>query len=108
MYTEKDFETVKDIVIQDVPEAVGVILFGSYAKGKADEDSDMDIMILLENEYEWRERRTVLNRIYQDTARIGYLIDFLLETKQNFDHNKNLPTISGEIAKEGKVLWMKS
>ena len=37
-----------------------------------------------------------------------YVNQFFIETKQNFDHNKNLPTISGEIAKEGKVLWMKS
>jgi len=66
MYNEKDFETVKNIAVQNVPEAVGIILFGSYAKGIAREDSDMDIMALLEKEYEWKERRAVLNRIYQD------------------------------------------
>lgn len=107
MYTEKDFETVKNIVVQNVPEAVGIILFGSYAKGTAHEDSDMDIMVLLEKEYEWMERRAVLNRIYQHTASQGYLIDFLLKTKANFDQDKELPTISKAIAKEGKVLWMR-
>lgn len=107
MYTEKDFEAVKDIIVENVPEAVGIILFGSYAKGTAREDSDMDILVLLEKDYEWRERRAVLNRIYQNTARQGYLIDFLLKTKANFDRDKELPTISKAIAKEGKVLWMR-
>ena len=107
MYTEKDFDAVKDIIIQDVPEAVEVILFGSYANGTAREHSDLDIMILLEKEYEWRERRTVLNRIYQDTAQKGYLIDFLLKKKENFDKDKHIPTLSKVIAKEGRVLWTK-
>ena len=108
MYTAKDFETVKDIVLQAVPGALQVILFGSYAKGTAREDSDMDVMILLEREYGWLERRTVLNRIYQDTVRQGYHIDFLFKTKESFEQDKVLPTISNIIANEGKVLWMKS
>ncbi len=108
MYTEKDFEIVKDIVIRHVPEAVAVILFGSYAKGDAGADSDMDILVLLEKEYEWRERHQALNRIYQNTGGRGYRIDFLLKTKKEFEVDKELPTISKVIAREGKVLWTKN
>lgn len=108
MYTEKDFEAVKDIILKDAVAVSGIILFGSYARGTAKEGSDMDILILLEKKYEWRERQAVLNGIYRDTARKGYLIDFLLKVKEEFDVEKKLPTISKKIADEGRLLWMKA
>ena len=40
-----------------------VDLFGSYAKGTAREQSD--IAILLEHELGWRERNSILNRLYR-------------------------------------------
>lgn len=107
MYKQSDFETIKEIILRDVPAAVGIILFGSYARGTAKEDSDIDILILLEKEYAWRERQAVLNGIYRDTARKGYLIDFMLKVKDKFESDKKLPTIAKIISEEGRLLWMK-
>ena len=42
MYTQKDFEIIINSIISNIPYAVSIILFGSYAKGTAREDSDMD------------------------------------------------------------------
>lgn len=69
MYTQQDFETIKEIVIRDIPIAVSVILFGSYARGTAKEDSDIDIVILLDKEPDWQERHKILNKIYQHTGK---------------------------------------
>ncbi|TAN63257.1 nucleotidyltransferase domain-containing protein [bacterium] len=108
MYTEKDFEAVKNIILKGVPSVSGIILFGSYARGTAKEESDMDILIILEKKYGWRERQIVLNGIYRDTARKGYLIDFVLQAKEEFEIDKKLPTTSKLIAEEGRLLWMKA
>jgi predicted nucleotidyltransferase len=107
MYSELDFAKVRDIVLNDVPSAVGIILFGSYARGIAQASSDIDIMILVEKDLEWRTRREVLNRIYRDTAEKGYLVDFLLKTKARFEEDKLLPTLSRTVSEDGKILWMK-
>ena len=108
MYSQTDFEIIKNIIIQDVPEAEEIILFGSYAIDKASEDSDIDILVLLTKDYNWIERRDILNRIYRDTAQKGYLVDFILKNKKKFDKDKRLATISKTIATEGRLLWKKA
>ena len=43
----------------------GVVLFGSEARGDADEDSDVDLLVLLDGPVEtWREIRAILDQIY--------------------------------------------
>jgi len=108
MYTQSDFNAIKDIILKDVPGVTEIILFGSYANDTANEKSDMDIMILLDKDFGWKERRDVLNRIYRNTAEKGYLVDFILKNKTRFEYDKTLPTISGKIKNEGKPLWIKA
>lgn len=108
MYTENDINIIKNTIIRDIPGAVGIILFGSYAKKTAGEQSDLDIMVLIENEFSWKEKRDILNRIYQDTGKKGYAIDFILKLKKKYENDRTLPTVSRTIAKEGKVVWMKN
>jgi len=107
MYSESDFANVKDIVLNAVPSVVGIILFGSYARGLARGSSDIDIMVLVEKDLEWKSRREILNHIYRDTAEKGYVVDFLLKTKERFEEDKLLPTLSRTVAEEGKILWMR-
>lgn len=45
MYTQKDLNTIKDIILRDVPGVTDIILFGSYANGTADEKNDMGIIL---------------------------------------------------------------
>lgn len=78
MYSASDFETTKNIVISAVPSVESIFLFGSYAKGTAREQSDIDLAVLLEDDLGWRERNSILNRLYGDTAQKGYNVDFLL------------------------------
>ncbi|OGU42580.1 MAG: hypothetical protein A2X61_17125 [Ignavibacteria bacterium GWB2_35_12] len=108
MYSDTDFQNIKDIIIKHIPTASSVILFGSYANGTAHEKSDLDILILLDKELEWKERHNVLNRIYRESGQIGYHIDFLLKTKNNFENDRVLPTLSRVVAREGRVLWTRN
>jgi predicted nucleotidyltransferase len=84
------------------------VLFGSYTKGTAREQSDIDIAILLEHELGWRERNGILNRLYSDTAQKGYNVDFLLKRADKFHDEASLPTMSRVILREGMLLWTKN
>jgi predicted nucleotidyltransferase len=108
MYSAGDFETIKDIVISAIPSVKSIFLFGSYAKGTAREQSDIDIAILLEHELGWRERNSILNRLYGDTAQKGYNVDFLLKSADKLHDDASLPTISRVILREGMLLWTKN
>lgn len=108
MYSDTDLNKIKDIIVHNIPIASDVILFGSYAKGGAHESSDLDILILLDKEIEWRERHKILNKIYSESANNGFHIDFLLKTKENFEKDRFLPTLSRVIAREGRVLWTRN
>jgi predicted nucleotidyltransferase len=93
------------MVLSSIPMAKSVYLFGSYAKGTAREQSDIDIAILLEQDLHWRERNDLLNRLYRDMAQKGYNVDFVLKRADTFRTESELPTVSRVILREGKLLW---
>ena len=108
MYSDSDLNNIKELIIQNIPIVTDVILFGSYANGSAHEMSDIDILILLDKDIDWRDRHKILNKIYKESSSYGYHIDYLLKTKVNYEKDRNLPTLSRVIDREGKVLWTKN
>jgi len=105
MYSSNDFEIIKNVVISTVPQAESVYLFGSYAKGTARDQSDIDIAVLLATDLHWRERNVLLNRLYCDMSQRGYNVDFVLKKTDKFREDSLLPTLSRVILREGKLLW---
>jgi predicted nucleotidyltransferase len=64
-------------IIQDV------ILFGSQAMGTAHEDSDYDVLIVLNKPYDWQFRDQVIDAIYDLELQYDILIDtFLISTHE--------------------------
>ncbi|MCL5991346.1 MAG: nucleotidyltransferase domain-containing protein [Bacteroidetes bacterium] len=108
MYSDSDFQNACFHFLRNIPTASSVILFGSYANGSANEKSDIDILILLDKDLEWKERHNVLNRIYNESGQNGYHIDFLLKTNNNFENDRVLPTLSRVVSREGRVLWTRN
>ncbi len=105
MYSSADIDSIRDLVIAAVPSAERIYLFGSYAKGTAREQSDVDIAILLDTDLHWRTRNETLNRLYRDMAQKGYNVDFVLKRSDSFFNESELPTLSRVIRREGKLLW---
>ena len=79
MYTEKDVTAIKNIIIRDIQDVVAVILFGSYARGDAQAESDIDFLILTNREYERKEKLKILADLRWDIALAGYNADVLLK-----------------------------
>ncbi|MCJ7577203.1 MAG: nucleotidyltransferase domain-containing protein [candidate division Zixibacteria bacterium] len=61
-----------------------VILFGSYAKGKATEESDMDILIIAPTTERFFERMATVKRLIRD-LRNGLAVAPIVLTKQEVE-----------------------
>lgn len=108
MYTKANLDKITSLIQVYLPEVDSIHLFGSYSKGSAREDSDIDITIIMNSEPQWRERKKILNNLYRETGRRGFDVDFLLKTKESFNRDKQLPTLSRAIDREGQLLWMRN
>jgi predicted nucleotidyltransferase len=52
-----------------------VILYGSQVKGKATDDSDYDILIIVNEDYDWRLKNQILDSLYDLDLKYDILID---------------------------------
>jgi predicted nucleotidyltransferase len=52
-----------------------IILFGSHAHNKATKDSDVDILIILKKQYDWKKKRMIRDICYETGLKYGVLID---------------------------------
>jgi uncharacterized protein len=96
---------IDDLVrrIRSVLEPDRVVLFGSYARGDATEDSDLDLLVIAPS-VEPRWRRVV--PLYQALAGIGAAKDVLWWTPEEIEAWRHLPThVIGRALKEGKVIY---
>lgn len=81
-----------------------VIVFGSYARGTANEDSDLDLMVveqeILDPAGEYLRLRDALGRVAP-----GVGVDLLLYPRTEFERRSQVPgTILFEARQDGKVL----
>ena len=84
------------------PEAM--YLFGSYAWGTPNEDSDVDLMIILKEDYksEWDFRKKG-NRAL---AGIGFSVDFIFNTVDSFkERSQHVSTLEYKILKESSIVY---
>jgi len=91
-----------------------VILFGSYAKGTADENSDIDMVVILDNNdvaktYEERlNKKLYINRLVRN---INYKIalDILVYSKEEYKILKNYGNyFIDDIEDTGKIIYEKA
>jgi hypothetical protein len=55
-----------------------VILLGSQVRGKATEDSDYDILVIVNKDYDWKFKNKILDLIYDFDLKYEILIDVKL------------------------------
>lgn len=101
-------QRIKDIVKSVLEEfritLKEVILFGSRARGDYKEESDFDLLILVENNINTVQKRNIWKGIYQALHRDFPLLpfDIIIKTIEEFEAEKNIVnTISNEAYIEG-------
>jgi predicted nucleotidyltransferase len=108
-------KTLEDLVNSlKVSDPYKIVLFGSYARGNPREDSDIDIMVILDNNdvaKTYKERSNKYLSVQRLVREINYKIalDILVYSKEEFKRVKNYGNyLIDEIEKTGKVIYEKA
>jgi len=100
---QNDLELIKESVLQAVP-AEAIYLFGSYAYGTPNEESDLDVYVVVPDD------TTDLGELYADIYELLWKkktvsLDLLMGHSSVFNRRKNGPTLERVIAQKGAVLY---
>jgi len=80
-----------------------IILFGSHARGDADEKSDVDLLII--NELT-EDRFKIMDRMRLLLLPINYAFDVIILSGNEFERDKKYPgTVARYAAKEGIIIY---
>lgn len=94
-------EITRRILAVSVPEQI--ILFGSYARGAPDPDSDLDLLVI-ETGIEAPRRESV--RLRRALRGLHVPIDVVVATPQQIErHRDTIGLIYGPAVREGRVLY---
>ena len=81
-----------------------VVLFGSYARGQADENSDVDLLVVMDSDAPWLERSVPIRKALSE--RWIEPVDVIVRSPRIFEEKKNQPyTLEHEAMKDGVVLY---
>lgn len=91
--------TLKDIDYKQI------ILFGSRATGNNREDSDYDVLVIVDNRFNMEEIRKMECKIRKEMAAHLIDVDILVRTEQMINRYKNVSgTVIYEAMKEGVLI----
>ncbi len=100
--TPEKLQSAVNRIVEHTVSPVRVILFGSQARGDADNGSDLDLMVI---ERELPDKAAEYLRLKAAIGRVGLGVDLLLYSEAEFERRSQVPgTILFEARMEGKVL----
>lgn len=105
MKNEKDLLSwVKATVEKTAPTAT-LILFGSYARGDHNEASDLDLLILLDQEkVTSMDQKKITYPLYDIEFETGTLISPMVLSKKDWESRKGKTPFYENVSREGRVL----
>lgn len=106
MVSPKIFDEVTQRLVKTY-NPLKIYLFGSYAWGHPDEESDIDLLIIVEKSQEKSYKRAIAG--FDALFGLGISKDLLVLTKDEFEeraHQKS--TLIHKIKEEGRVLYARA
>ncbi|OIP75966.1 MAG: hypothetical protein AUK07_00475 [Parcubacteria group bacterium CG2_30_36_21] len=80
-----------------------IILFGSQARGTADEKSDIDLLVIASIT---EDRFIMMNKMCSWLLALNHAFDVIILTEKEFERDKKYPgTIARYATKEGIILY---
>jgi predicted nucleotidyltransferase len=71
--------------IREVAPDASVILYGSRARGDAQEDSDYDLLVLVDRQVDMQLERAIVNQLVPLEGRTGKVLTVLLYSRSQWD-----------------------
>jgi predicted nucleotidyltransferase len=102
-------DTIQEVTnrLVNVYNPIEIYLFGSYAWGNPTEDSDLDLLVVVEESDEKSHKRSI--KAAEALWDLKIPKDLLIYTKKEFvDREEDITTLIYKIKKDGKVLYARS
>ena len=105
-----DFSTIENelnFIVSKLVETIQpekVILFGSAARNELYDCSDIDFILIFENELKFKEQR---KKFYKNKIKFSIPIDLIWTTQTVFDLKKDIGGVFFDAHREGKILYAK-
>ncbi len=97
----KAINALKKTILDLYPDAE-IILFGSRARGDYDEDSDVDILILLNTEVNSKLEEKIIGDIYDIELKYDLIFGILIKNINEWNyHYSGNPFLKENISREG-------
>ena len=86
-------------------DAESVVLFGSYAKGNAGKDSDVDLLIIAESNLPRFKRSRMLYKLFRPYP---FAMDLIIYTPEEIEKGKKSPvSFVSRALREGEVVYVR-
>ncbi|MBI4754827.1 MAG: nucleotidyltransferase domain-containing protein [Betaproteobacteria bacterium] len=80
-----------------------IFLFGSYARGDADEGSDLDLLVV---EREVPDKAAEYMKLHRAVGAMGVGVDVLVFSREEFERRSQVPgTLPYRAKREGRLLF---
>lgn len=97
-------QMIKSSVNTTAPGAV-LILYGSYARGDSSEDSDIDLLVLVDKDSITRsDTKRIKYPLYDIEFSSGVIISPLIFSKREWENRHRITPFYENILKEGQIL----
>ena len=98
-----EINELKDCFVEQLS-PLQVYLFGSYADGTYNEDSDFDFYIVVDDTH--TDLLELMTRAYKSVRGVKKRpVDIIVGTQSKFEERKNRPTVEGEVFQKGVLLY---
>jgi uncharacterized protein len=86
MLSAKEIQHTADQIMQHVSSPARVVVFGSYGRGEATQDSDLDLLVIQKSVADFTQEYT---RLREAIGAIGVGVDLLLITEDQYEQRKD-------------------
>jgi predicted nucleotidyltransferase len=101
---QTELDILKDIIIHTVP-VVFIYLFGSYAYGVPNKDSDLDLYVVLKDNVQMRNIDAAMKIRFAIDRKKSMPVDLIVQKKSVYLDNLQAASIERQIAKEGLKIY---
>ena len=86
-------------------ELTHIILYGSYVRGDYDEESDIDIMVLVKDKELKKYNEKIIDLEIDMTIKYGIMPSILIENKEYVMKNKHIEFLFGNVLNYGQTIY---